>query len=62
MECFEKACVVRRSEKLKKLKLILFIVRKLVYIYTKQGYGLKRSTLGYFLNEEMADKMALTPL
>ena len=39
---------IRRSEKHKNLKLILSIVRKLVYIYTKQGSGLKNSNLGHF--------------
>ena len=40
--------VLRRSEKHKKLKMILPIVRKVVYIYTKQGSGLKKSNLGHF--------------
>ena len=38
----------RRSEKRKKLKMILPIVRKVVYIDTKQGSGLKKSNLGHF--------------
>ena len=40
--------ILRRSEKHKKLKMILPIVRKVVYIYTKQGSGLKKSNLGHF--------------
>ena len=43
-----RACGIRRSEKHKKLKMILPIVRKVVYIYTKQGSGLKKSNLGHF--------------
>ena len=41
-------CLVMRSEKHKNLKLILSIARKLVYIYTKQGSGFKKSNLGHF--------------
>ena len=53
---------VRRSEKQKKMKMILPIVRKVVYIYTKHGSGLKKVKFGPFSDEEMGVKMALTPL
>ena len=45
---FGPSYILRRSEKQKKLKMILPIVRKVVYIYTKQGSGLKKSNLGHF--------------
>ena len=41
-------CTLRRKENRKKWKLILSIVRKPVFIYTKQGSGLKKSNLGHF--------------
>ena len=46
--CIHLQYSLRRSEKHKKLKMILPIVRKVVYIYTKQGSGLKKSNLGHF--------------
>ena len=47
---------LRRSEKHKNLKLILSIVRKLVYIHTKQRFGLKKSNLGHFPMRKLPTK------
>ena len=53
---FVRLWLLRRSEKQKKSKLILSIVKKLVYIHTKQGSGLKKSNFGHFLMRKWPTK------
>ena len=52
----------RSSENPTKFRILFPIVRKLVYVYTKQRSRIIKNKFGPFSCEEMADKMALAPI